>query len=146
MSLMSLQEGAFRVSRIRGDGDRVGGAGRGQQAWPTGSGWWTRWTGGSGRSKARARGLSGGELLVGLATAQLLGEDAWVVLDRCRADRAGAALAAVPWAPSRTTATLAGRFGPAQLAGIEAAVGELTARRCGCCRRSAAPIWYRPRR
>lgn len=139
---MSLQEGTFRVSRIR---VRRGGRKRVRFGAPDGT-----VTGSAGLVavseladrlglvatldrrigpiKQRARGLSGGELLVGLATAQLLGEDAWVGLDRCRADRAGAALAPVPWAPSRTAATLAGRFGPAQLAGIEAAVGELTAR------------------
>jgi hypothetical protein len=42
--------------------------------------------------KARERGRSGGELLVGLAAAQLAGEDHLVGLDRQRADVAGQAL------------------------------------------------------
>ena len=46
--------------------------------------------------KERDRGFSGGELLVGLACAQLAGEDFLVGLDRYRADAAGQALAAVP--------------------------------------------------
>ena len=43
--------------------------------------------------KARDRGFSGGELLVGLASAQLAGEDFLVGLDRQRADAAGKVLA-----------------------------------------------------
>ncbi|WP_448073737.1 hypothetical protein [Georgenia yuyongxinii] len=39
--------------------------------------------------KQRARGLTGGELLVGMATAQLAGQDFLVGLDRVRADVAG---------------------------------------------------------
>ena len=39
--------------------------------------------------KARDRGFSGGELLVGMAAAQLAGEDFLVGLDRQRADVAG---------------------------------------------------------
>ena len=50
--------------------------------------------------KARDRGFTGGELLVGMATAQLAGEDFLVGLDRRRADAAGQVLAPVPgWAP-----------------------------------------------
>ena len=46
--------------------------------------------------KERDRGFSGGELLVGLACAQLAGEEFLVGLDRYRADVAGQVLAAVP--------------------------------------------------
>ena len=78
--------------------------------------------------KQRARGLSGGGLLVGLATAQLAGQVTLSGLDRLRCDEAGGLLAGVPFAPSRTAARLAGRFGPAALAGIEATVGVLASR------------------
>ncbi|SNQ49786.1 hypothetical protein FRACA_3730001 [Frankia canadensis] len=78
--------------------------------------------------KQRARGLSGGELLVGLASAQVAGQATLSGLDRLRSDEAGGLLAAVPFAPSRTAARLAGRFGLAQLAGVEGAVGVLASR------------------
>ena len=67
-------------------------------------------------------------MLVGLATAQLAGQATLAGLDRLRLDEAGGLLAGVPFAPSRTAARLAGRFGPAALAGIEAAVGVLASR------------------
>jgi len=73
--------------------------------------------------KGRARGLSGGELPVGLATAQLAGQATLAGLDRLRCDEAGGLLAGVLFAPSRTAARLSARFGPAALAGIEATVG-----------------------
>ena len=46
--------------------------------------------------KSRDRGLGGGQLLVGIAAAQLAGEDFLVGLDRQRGDEAGQVLAAVP--------------------------------------------------
>jgi hypothetical protein len=46
--------------------------------------------------KTRHRGLSGGQLLVGLATARLAGEEFVVGLDRQRGDAAGQVLAPVP--------------------------------------------------
>ncbi|MGH4019328.1 MAG: hypothetical protein ACRDT0_08850 [Pseudonocardiaceae bacterium] len=46
--------------------------------------------------KARRRGHTGGQLLVGLAAAQLAGVDFLVGLDHQRADVAGQALAPVP--------------------------------------------------
>jgi hypothetical protein len=49
--------------------------------------------------KSRDRGFSGGQLLVGIAAAQLAGEDFLVGLDRQRADEAGQVLAVVPGAP-----------------------------------------------
>jgi hypothetical protein len=52
--------------------------------------------------KTRDRGFTGGELLVGMATAQLAGEDFLVGLDRRRADAAGQVLAPVPGLGSTT--------------------------------------------
>jgi hypothetical protein len=48
--------------------------------------------------KTRARGASGAQVLVGMAAAQLAGEDFLVGLDRHRGDTAGQALTPVPWA------------------------------------------------
>jgi hypothetical protein len=64
--------------------------------------------------------------MIGLALCQLLGEDAWVGLDRLRVDAAGMSLGPAPLPPSRTAASLAGRFGPAQICGLEAGIGALT--------------------
>lgn len=81
-----------------------------------------------GAIKQRARGLSGGEFLVGLACAQLAGEDYLVGLDRRRADKAGGLLAPVLTAPSTTAATLAKRFEAPQWQAVEAAVGQIAGR------------------
>jgi hypothetical protein len=54
--------------------------------------------------KARSRGCTGGELLVGMAAAQLAGEDFLVGLDRWRADAAGQVLAPVAGLSSTTAA------------------------------------------
>jgi hypothetical protein len=78
--------------------------------------------------KQRARGLSSGGLLVGLASAQLAGQATLAGLDRLRLDEAGGWLAGVPFAPSRTAARLSGRFDAGALAGIEATVGVLAGR------------------
>lgn len=78
--------------------------------------------------KQRARGLTGGEFLVGLACAQLAGEDYLVGLDRRRADVAGGMLAPVPTAPSTTAATLARRFDSAKWRRVETAVGRVAGR------------------
>ena len=51
---------------------------------------------GIGAVKERARGPSGGQLLISMASAQLAGEDFLVGLDRRRADVAGQLLAPVP--------------------------------------------------
>jgi len=77
---------------------------------------------GIGPIKQRHRGLTGGQLLLGMATAQLAGQDCLAGLDRVRADAGSALLTEAPVAPSTTAGALAGRFGPAQLAGIETAV------------------------
>ena len=84
--------------------------------------------------KQRDRGLSAGEFVVAMAECLLAGGDFLVDLDRDRADTAGLALRAVPTPPASTTArTLAQRFGPEQLAGIEAAWAESTARALELC-------------
>jgi hypothetical protein len=80
---------------------------------------------GIGPIKQRARGLSGGQPLLGMATAQLAGQDCLAGLDRVRADIASALLRQAPVAPSTTAASLAGRFGPAQLTGIETALAGI---------------------
>ena len=66
-----------------------------------------------------------------LAQAQMLGADFLTGLDRRRADVAGEALSAVPTPASTTAASLAARFGPAQVAGVEEGIGELTCRVVG---------------
>src|SRR2546429_557827 len=81
-----------------------------------------------GSIKKRDRGLSAGEYLVAVAQAQMLGAQFWTGLDRRRADAAGQALSAVATPASTTAVTLAARFGPTRLAGIEEGIGEI------CCR------------
>jgi len=85
----------------------------------------------AGTIKQRDRGLSAGAFLVSLAQAQMLGADFWTCLDRRRAGAAGEALSAVPTPASTTAATLAARFGPMRLAGVEEGIGELTCRAVG---------------
>jgi hypothetical protein len=78
--------------------------------------------------KARTRGYSGGQLLVGMAAAQLAGADHLVGLDRHRADAAGQGLTPVPGLCSTTAAGLAQRWGAPQWAGVEAGVAAVTER------------------
>lgn len=87
-----------------------------------------RWVG---PIKVRARGLTGGQLLMGMATAQPLGQDCLAGLDRVRADAGGALHSEAPVAPSTTAGNLAGRFGPARLAGIETALSGIYTRWLG---------------
>jgi hypothetical protein len=77
--------------------------------------------------KIRDRGFSGGELLVGLAAAQLAGEDFLVGLDRQRADEAGQVLAAVAGLSSTTAAGLARRFTDGQWLAVETGIGDIHA-------------------
>ena len=69
--------------------------------------------------KQRRRGHTGGQLLVGLAAAQLAGEDFLVGLDRQRADQAGQALVPVPDLAATTAAGLARRLSDTQWAAVE---------------------------
>ena len=78
--------------------------------------------------KARARGLTAGQFLVGIAAAQLAGEDFLVGLDRQRADTAGQALAPVPGPASTTVLGLARRFDGRHWRGVEAGVTAVTGR------------------
>jgi hypothetical protein len=77
--------------------------------------------------KSRDRGFTGGQVLVGLACAQLAGEDFLVGLDRYRADAAGQVLAAVPGLASTTAAGLARRFGDGQWRAVETGLGNIAA-------------------
>ena len=60
--------------------------------------------------KERDRGFTGGQVLAGIAAAQLAGEDFLVGLDRRRADTAGQHLAPVPGLAATTAAGLARKF------------------------------------
>jgi hypothetical protein len=75
--------------------------------------------------KQRRRGHTGAQLLVGLAAAQLVGEDFLVGLDRQRADQAGQALAPVPDLAATTAAGLARRLSDTQLAAVETGLGDV---------------------
>ena len=75
--------------------------------------------------KARDRGHSGGQLLVGLAAAHLAGEDFLVGLDRQRGDVAGQVLAPVPGLSSTTAAGLARRFSEGQWRAVETGIGDI---------------------
>ena len=67
--------------------------------------------------KERDRGFGVGELLAGVASAQLAGEDFLVGLDRQRADAAAQQIAPVPGLSSTTAAGLARRVTPAVAGG-----------------------------
>jgi hypothetical protein len=73
----------------------------------------------SGSIKARDRGYTGGQLLVG--------EDFLVGLDRQRADVAGQMLVPVPGLSSTTAAGLARRFTEGQWRAVETGIGEIGA-------------------
>ena len=75
--------------------------------------------------KARDRGFSGGELLVGMAAAQLAGEDFLVGLDRQRGDVAGEVLTPVSGLSSTTAAGLARRFTDGQWRAVETGIGDI---------------------
>ena len=75
--------------------------------------------------KARDRGHWGGQLLVGLAGAQLAGEDFLVGLDRQRDDVAGQVLAPVPGLSSMTAAGLARRLSEGQWRAVETGIGDV---------------------
>ena len=75
--------------------------------------------------KQRRRGHTGGQLLVGLAAAQLAGEDFLVGLDHQRADQAGQELTPVPGLCATTAAGLSRRFTTTQWAAIETGLGDV---------------------
>jgi len=81
-----------------------------------------------GAVKQRDRGFGAGELLAGLASAQLAGEDFLVGLDRQRADAAGQQIAPVPGLSSTTAAGLARRITAGQWKAVEAGLAAVTGR------------------
>jgi len=78
--------------------------------------------------KQRDRGFGVGELLAGLAAAQLAGEDFLVGLDRQRADAAGQQITPVPGLSSTTAAGLARRITLGQWQAVEAGLTAVTGR------------------
>jgi len=84
--------------------------------------------GGIGAVKQRDRGVSGGQLLAGLAQCQLLGGQNLADLDPQRLDVAAQRLSALPVLPSTTAGGLARRFDADRLAGIEAGSARVVAR------------------
>ena len=85
--------------------------------------------------KTRDRGFTGGELLVGMATAQLAGEDFLVGLDRRRADVAGQVIAPVAGLGSTTAAGLARKFTDGQWHAVETGIGDIHTRCSPRCHR-----------
>ena len=83
---------------------------------------------GIGPVKQRARGFTGGQVLAGMAAAQLAGEDFLCGLDRLRADAAGQQLAPVPGLASTTAAGVARRFTGKNWRGAEAGLAAATTR------------------
>ncbi len=75
--------------------------------------------------KTRDRGASGAEVLVGMAAAQLAGEEFLVGLDRHRADTAGQVLTPVPGLASTTATGLARRFTDGQWVAVETGLGDV---------------------
>ena len=78
--------------------------------------------------KQRDRGFSAGELLAGIAAAQLAGEDFLAGLDRQRGDAAGQLITPVPGLASTTAAGLARRITPAQWTAVERGLAAVTGR------------------
>ena len=82
----------------------------------------------AGPIKQRDRGYGAGQLLAGIAAAQLAGEDFLAGLDRQRADVAGQQLTPVPGLSSTTAAGLARRIRPEQWQAVERGVAAVTER------------------
>ena len=78
--------------------------------------------------KTRARGCGAGALLVGIASAQLAGEDFLGGLDRRRADAAGQALSPVPGLATSTACGLARRIEDPAWRRVEAGIGAVNER------------------
>jgi hypothetical protein len=78
--------------------------------------------------KQRKRGFGAGELLTGIAAAQLAGEDFLVGLDRQCADAAGQQLAPVPGLSSTTAAGVARRITAGQWRAVETGLAAVTER------------------
>jgi hypothetical protein len=78
--------------------------------------------------KQRDRGFGPGQLLTGIAAAQLAGEDFLAGLDRQRADVAGQQITPVPGLSSTTAAGLARRITAGQWQAVEHGVAVVTGR------------------
>jgi DDE family transposase len=78
--------------------------------------------------KARDRGFGAGQLVTGIAAAQLAGEDFLTGLDRHRVDAAGQQLTPVPGLSSTTAAGLARRITAVQWLKVETGLAAVTAR------------------
>ena len=87
--------------------------------------------------KQRERGFGAGELLAGIAAAQLAGEDFLTGLDRQRADAAGQQITPVPGLASTTAAGLARRITPAQWQAVETGLAAVTGRMLDAAARGA---------
>jgi hypothetical protein len=81
----------------------------------------------SGRRSDDATLVTAGQVLVGMAAAQLCGEEFLVGLDRHRADLAGQALTPVSGLASTTAAGLARKLTDGQWAAVETGLGEVHA-------------------
>jgi hypothetical protein len=77
--------------------------------------------------KTRDRGFTAGQVLVGMAAAQLCGEEFLVGLDRHRTDTAGQELTPVPGLASTTAAGLARRLSEGQWVAVETGLGDVHA-------------------
>jgi Transposase DDE domain group 1 len=83
---------------------------------------------GMGPVKQRKRGFTGGQVLTGMAAAQLAGEDFLVGLDRLRADEAGQQVTPVPGLATSTATGLARRLTVRHWRGAEAGLARATAK------------------
>ena len=78
--------------------------------------------------KQRDRGFTGGQVLTGMAAAQMAGEDFLVGLDRVRADAAGQQLVPVPGLATSTATGIVRRFTARHWRGAGAGLAAATAR------------------
>ena len=95
--------------------------------------------------KQRRRGFTGGQVLTGMAAAQLAGEDFLVGLDRLRADEAGQQVTPVPGLAASTATGLARRFTPEHWRGARPAWRGRPPGWWACCPPSGRLSWRKGR-